>query len=101
MRDDSTLEEGEISSSETAAVVGTLLEMNANEDGNGEIGNRNHEPVTDGADGAGQGVAGQVPASTALARGAGRAVGMQGERGHVARKHERVIHDQHALDGPS
>ena len=71
MRDDSTLEEGEISSSETAAVVGTLLEMNANEDGNGEIGNRNHEPVTDGANGAGQGVAGQVPASTALAQGAG------------------------------
>ena len=65
VRDDSTLEEGEIRSPGTAAAVDTLLEMNANEDGNGEVGNRNHEPVTDGADGAGQGVEGQVPASMA------------------------------------
>ena len=71
VRDDSRLDEGEIRSPGTAAVASVLLEMNANEDGNGEIGNRNHEPVTDGADGAEQGVEGQVPASMVQAQGVG------------------------------
>ena len=52
IRDDSMLEEGEIRSPGTAAGANALLEMNANGDGNGDIGNRNHEPVTDEAEGA-------------------------------------------------
>ena len=72
--DVSQLEEGEIRSPGTADIANTLLEMNANEGGNGDIGNRNHEPVTDGAEGAGQGDVGSSQSSQSQAQGTGVAV---------------------------
>ena len=71
VRDDSMLEEGEIRSPGIAAVANVLLEMNSNGDDNREIGNRNHKPMTDGADGAGQGVEGRLPTPMEQVQSAG------------------------------
>ena len=71
VRDDSMLEEGEIHSPGTAAAASVLLEMNAIGDGNREMGNRNHEPVTDEANGAGQSVEGSIPTHMDLVQGVG------------------------------